>query len=470
VLLIAPTAAQALEPDLPARLGAMSTDEAREALVLALGVDDAALWVRWPHVHDAAQAAPPGGAAPGAGRDPHVTVGHPGQAGARRDAAREALAATGRLARRAGGAGAAVLRATLPEPTARAPRGHQPWVAAAVLLLPMALLAFALVERARHTPPPSPPEARMQVAVTPPDEPAAPPAVAADGRRALERLESVAVLPGSPDKQRRVVVAAGQTYVLDTGRNVVERFTGGTWQPVLRRGTAVGARVAGNLLHLFWLPPPPGSAGGRVTALDAAGQLWALDGATATPVARSPRPAWLRVERAAGFRGELFAVEIADDQIWHYRPDAAAFPSFTSAGRSWLESEADMAGIAAIGVDGAVYLLWADGRMAKYALGREQAFAASAAVPPPFDASALYTSATAGRLLVADRTNGQVVVLTPGGELVERLAGPSQPAAAEARHQAGNIDRLHDVWWDEGSGALYLLSGNTLLRAPYGPR
>lgn len=332
---------------------------------------------------------------------------------------------------------------------------------AAAVGLPVAVVALALMMRARLGPA-IPAAAPAPAAVPEAVLPAAGDALA--GIIRLGGVQPVANLPGAPGDDRRLVAAAGVPYVLDAGLDQVDRVVGGVAEPVLRKGQPVGSAVVGALVDLFWLPPAGNGPEGRVVAMDAAGALWSVGGASAAAVPRAALPGWIGVDQAAGFDGRLYALDRSTGQVYRYAPDAAG--GFSADGQPWLDPAQNLAGALDVALDGALYVLDRDGRIAKYAGGSAVRFAIEGLDPPLSDARAVYASATAGRLLVADRGHGRIVALSPEGRFVAQLLRPAQPLADPP--DTGRFADLHDVWWDEPNQMLYVAAGVTLYAAPYG--
>mgnify|MGYP001057476611 CR=1 FL=1 len=249
---------------------------------------------------------------------------------------------------------------------------------------------------------------------------------------------------------------AGRPYILDATAARVDRIVDGTARPVLARGQVVGADTVADLLDLFWLPPPSGEDG-RVVVLDAAGRLWALHGDDVRRVSRAEAPGWANVVRAAGYGGSLYVVDRGGNQIFRYAGDAA-FPGFSAAGAAWLTTPEPLADAVDLAIDGAIYVLFADGPVHRYVGGRlDDAFVTDPRAATT-DARALYTSPTAGRLLVADRAGGRVVVLGIDGGYEAELLQPTQGLSTDPVARAGRFAALSDAWWDEAGGVLYLIA------------
>jgi len=287
------------------------------------------------------------------------------------------------------------------------------------------------------------------------------PASALGASTELAGLAAVAELPGAPADVRRIVAVGGRPFVLDLGTDSVVQAIGGATAPVLARGQVAGDETVAELLDMFWLPAPGGGSDGRVAVLDAAGRLWTISAAGVELAELSIEPQWGAVSIGSGYDGNLYALDRSAGQIYRYLPADGAFPNYPEPGQAWLARAEPLTTAVDMAIDGAIYALNQDGGVSRWIAGqRDDAPGLDQARTT--DASALYTSPTAGRLLIADRQNGRVVVLSADGDHVADLV----PPAADSRH-GGKFGVLHDVWWDEAGGKLYAVDGVELLEAPY---
>jgi hypothetical protein len=389
---------------------------------------------------------------------------------------------------------ARTLRAMLPE---RAEPGayRAEWarlLAVATFALPVALIALTLVARAqldsgasaplaRESPAPGAPAgtggtpAGGEVAAASADDGASAATGAASGDRGAADGAAVILLtstvadslPGQREDDRRLVVADGTPYILNATAGRVDRMESGVARPVLARGQVIGPDTVADLVDLAWLAPPEGGGSGRVVAMDAAGRLWAVDGEVAARVARADSPGWLAVDRMAGYDGNLYALDRGAGQIYRYTPDPGGFPGFSQPGAPWLQASADLAEAADMAIDGAIHVLYRTGRIATFVGGSPAEAGAADPRLATTDARGLYTSPTAGRLLVADRAGGRVLVAAPDGTFEAEVRRSPQALSLDASTRAGRFAMLTDVWWDEVAGVLAVIDGNLLLRAAY---
>ncbi len=334
--------------------------------------------------------------------------------------------------------------------------------AIATVALPLAVLVLTLVMRSRfgtRADDVLPEEATIPMLTTEED--------AAASVTRLADIIPVVDLPGSAGDERHIVGAPDALYVLNTTLNRVDRILDGVVQQVLAQGQTSGGEVVAELEDLFWLPSAEGSGRGRAVVLDSADVLWAIDGGDVAPLAIPGEPIWHGVSLAAGYAGNLYFLEQGNGQILRYESGGPDGRSFPSSGEPWLTVSEDLSQARDMAIDGAIYVLFGDGSMRKYEANQPQPFGVSnvpGGLTTPRD---LYTSPTAGRLLVADRGRGRILVLAPDGTFQAQLLRPRQERATDAVTAAGRFPDLHAVWWDEAGGILYIVSGKVLYRAAY---
>lgn len=278
------------------------------------------------------------------------------------------------------------------------------------------------------------------------------------------RAEPMAMLAELPAAGRATVgplalaVAAGQPYVLDRSGPVLLAAAGAPPRAVLASGppgTAGAAMVAPPLL----VAPVPGMPSVYVVSSDR--NLWVVSG-QARPE-RRPLPGaqrWSRPVALATYLQNAYVLDPGTPQIWRYAPPG---------GDSWWSVEpqpwlaggegAEAASAIDLAIDGAIYLLLADGQVRRYAAGRaDQGFALQAAAQPLERPVALYTSTDAQQLYVLDGAGGpggraRVVQFGKDGAFQRQLVGLTElPAEAAA-----------DLWVDEPGSRFWVLTDRRLV-------
>ena len=145
-------------------------------------------------------------------------------------------------------------------------------------------------------------------------------------------------------------------------------------------------------------------------------------------------------------------LDVAGNQVWRYLPGQSGFDSERAA---LLE--------AAILDDATELVVAQDIYMLDRALGIRR-FEGKTEIPfplagidrPLMEPAALSVLPGSGRLVVADRGNKRIIVASAEGAFLRQIISPA-------------FTDLRAVAVDEGAGILYVLNGDTLLRAPFPP-
>jgi len=476
IVLAAPRAAEQLPREVLGALMALPPERGANGLAAALPEATPAVWFGLPRARTTVGSTATG-AAQGAAPDAAAvelpigaTVG-PRAAAATRAAA-AARAAAARMADASGpwlrGLAASAVRtadALLPSRPPEHARDERALAAAAgALLVPLAAVALAGVMHVRlggDATAPTPPAVDALDGAIDPSVPGSPPV------RRLAGLEVAAPLSGRQGDARVLVVAPDARYVLNRAQGAVERISPEAVTPrlVLGLGQEIAGETVAALEDLAWLPHADGS--GRVVALDAAGRLWQVDGSP-RPIALSPPAALASPARLAGQDGLVYVLDRAGAIARYRLPDADA--GTASEGAPWVQG-LDLSGAVDVVVDGAVYVLFADGRIARFQDGVDTGLAITGLDPALSEPSGLFAAPALGRLLVADAGNGRIVDLSTGGSARARLLTMAVAGAQAGTSLAdGRLDDLHAVWWQADEGVLWVVAGAFLFRAPFDPR
>lgn len=476
IVLATTPSAERLPRDVARALLATPASRGGNALAAALPASLPALWFGLPEAREADGVAHAAGAdadaEAGAGAGPRAEPGRRrgiraagwfvGRLRARSVplAARAAAEARPRLRALAAGA-LGLAEALLPSRPPEHPRDERALAAAATaVILPLAVAAVTTVLHLRLGPEDPTPPADVAAAGAVLDETVpGSPAV-----RRLAGIEIVAPLAGGQADARVLVVAPDARYVLNRAIGAVERIAPDTVAPrlALVMGQTIGGETVGALEDLAWIPHEDG--GGRVLALDAAGRLWQVDGQP-RPIGLSPPSAQASPARLAGDAGRLYLLDHAG-AITRYRlPDADT--ATATEGGPWAQG-LDLAGAVDLGVDGAVLVLFGDGRLLRLVDGQDAGLALDGLDPPLHEPTGLYAAESLGRVLVADAGNGRIVDLSAGGSARARLmAVPVAGAQPGTELAEGRIPDLQSVWWQRDEGLLWIVAGPALLRAPF---
>ncbi len=278
-----------------------------------------------------------------------------------------------------------------------------------------------------------------------------------------------------PDRNPHDVLVHGlNVYVLDTGRDVFERYqldeaTGdrlagdGTPELLLQSGVTVGGRRTGELAEAVWAPATGNRTSSGPLVLDRSNQLFEISDAL------GPINVTLAENDDLGFTkdmnyymGNLYLMDTTNSQLWRYRPSGESYtvtpePYFPENASINLNNVIDST------IDGAVWLLHPNGTILKYFSGIQESFALDIVNPPLNDAAAVWANdveAPGGYLYVADADSNRILVFDKQGKLLQQLTPVDHPGA---------LKDLQDIYVDEVSNHLYALTKSGLYQVPLPP-
>lgn len=280
----------------------------------------------------------------------------------------------------------------------------------------------------------------------------------------------------TPASRPTRIVAHGQDlFVLDRGTGTVSRHVlseslevlkdGAEEEILLRKGDVVGNIVVGDILDIVWMPAGGERTQSSLLILDSGGRILAWQPNWGTqPVQVYGTESWRAPTLLCSFtQGRLYILDPPQRQILRYLPTR---DGYTSPPEKYFVAEGgeDLQGVVDLAIDGFVYLLYGDGRIAKYEMGQPLSFVAQ---PPPDGwkgVTALFTGPDTGTasavryLYVADADGRRVVRLSKEGEFLCQYVAPDDHPQALAD--------LRGLFVDEEQGLMFLVSGRTLYRSP----
>jgi len=261
----------------------------------------------------------------------------------------------------------------------------------------------------------------------------------------------------------RVLAGGDSLFVLDSGRQQIDRFIlsqlGDSVTPadepvVIHRAQQIDDLVVSDLVDMTWVEAA-GDQRSRLLALDASGGLASYDvtwGVSKLSIVG--REKWGLPQLIMGYSGNLYVVDTKANQIWRYRPSGNGYenppePYFASG------TQVDLAGVQSIAIDGNIWLLFADGRLLKFFVGKQQAFELKG-LPGGLSApTAVVVSSEGDQIYIADAGNGRIVEFSKSGEF-QRQFRPSE----------GDIlGDMRSLYLDEAGSRFYILTADGLYKA-----
>jgi hypothetical protein len=291
-------------------------------------------------------------------------------------------------------------------------------------------------------------------------------AVFSEARAKLDDLEGVwrpeliSLWDYGSSQGRHLAASRMQVFVLDPDQDQVtqhmlnqarQSVTGDQLTLVAYRGQSVGEDEIGELRDLVWLRTGAGLAGDRLLILTKDNKLlqhsqsWGLSWAAF----QSDLPPD-NVRALRPYDNRIYVLDPQQGQVWRFPSTADGFGPqeyYFSVPPPDLSNAVDMA------IDGAVYILMADGKIYKFFGGEIQPFEISRLPQPMVTPIALVSEGdvTSGALYVADAGAQSVVALTKNGEFIYQI---------KADHDA--FVGLEALAVEEEDRTLFVLAGGHL--------
>ncbi len=262
-----------------------------------------------------------------------------------------------------------------------------------------------------------------------------------------------------------IVVQGVEVYVLDGGNDRLYHHrlddVGEALLPddetllLASRGQAVEEINVAELLGMTWMPAGGSRQTSDLIVLNSTGLLeyhpnWGI--ATSTLAAAEA----LRLPVAvSSFFGNFYVLDPQANVLLRYLPTA---DGYGAPPESYFPPDVavDLSGAVDLAIDGAVYVLFRDGRLEKFLSGQPTDFKLSGLDKPFNNPTAIFTAPNdeVQYIYVADAGNQRIVQLNKDGSFVRQF----KPRPGEAVSFAN----LQDIHVDEIGGRLYILDSNNL--------
>lgn len=303
-------------------------------------------------------------------------------------------------------------------------------------------------------------------------------ALLSEAQQAVNTLESAAILSmtplldlGTAPQPRRLLVAGGWVYILNTATDAVIALplnTDGvsaaatTPTTILRRGQTYLGEVVNHLVDLAWITPRGHYPDGAVFIYSEGGAIFVYE-PTLGPGSITVQH--VQGELAAGnitlmetFGERFYLVNRQINQILMYEPVNGIYESprayFAEGVAPDLQLTLDIA------IDGRVYLLMGDGTIQTYFAGSHDHSFEISGLPDanfkPLVMDVELDSADAeGLVYLAETQQERIIALDKRGGFVRQYKLPK-----------GELRRIESLTVDSAAGALYLIAENRLFAAP----
>lgn len=266
----------------------------------------------------------------------------------------------------------------------------------------------------------------------------------------LELVTDVSEQIPGPVSSKSLALGGGGAYFLDPAqeRVIAVALVTADAEPfvLFAAGDLVGAEITGVPQHIAWAEEL-----NALLIMDDARRLIAV-----TPPGQPGRllsvrgsEAWGSADGIADAGGSLYVLDRLGDQVWRYPPSESGFDSE----REPLLASVELEQALELALGDVLYLIIGNDTIMRVQNGLAEPLTLAGIDQPLSAPGSLVPLPAAGLLLVADRGNDRIVVLSTDGTFRQQWRSPTF------------ID-LRSIAVDEVNGLLYVLLGGALYRTP----
>jgi len=269
-----------------------------------------------------------------------------------------------------------------------------------------------------------------------------------------------------------VIVHGIDIYVLDKGLDRVYKYLFNPLKDglqelgenvpeiLLRAGDERDGLTVGDLVDMTWMPPGPGREWGSLLVLEESGALLEYEpsaGLKVLPVGR--RGDLVEPRMIAGVEGRLLVLDASANQILVYEPGSGGYEG---EGIPYTNADLLLQGAVDMAVDGDVYLLYADGLVARLRGGQQLEFDLTGLETRMSNPTAMCVShaledgSNPGYIYIADSGNQRVLQFTKDGQFVRQF---------KPKRGDDSFADITGLYVDEEDGKMLVISNDRLLLA-----
>ena len=269
----------------------------------------------------------------------------------------------------------------------------------------------------------------------------------------------------SGSRPTRVLVVDQDVYILDEGRQVVERYRldaskesvpDPTAQALIRQGDTIGDAQVGPLVDFTWQQPVPGvDDKANLFILDANNNVFRfnprVDGAGLINLGGTDKII-KNARQLKTFSGRLYVADVGNNQLYRFQPG-----EYETTPEAWFPegTQYDLTGLHTLRIDGNIWMLFENGKILRFFNGQQAPFALDERLGPaqqPVDLAV--SEEDNGRLYLADRAQSRVIVYDKNGAYISQLAAP----------EGNPLQNLSGLFIEDVTNTLYLLTDNALFQ------
>jgi hypothetical protein len=248
----------------------------------------------------------------------------------------------------------------------------------------------------------------------------------------------------------QIALGGDSTYVLDAegGRVLRVPLAGGAAETILDEGRAVNLATVGRPIELSW-----SDATQSLIVVDDQGQSFTyFPDQGSLPLVVRDSDQLGSMDAVATSAGNLYVLDRGENQVWRYLPSQGGFDSERTA----LLDGANLTNVTELAVAQDVYLLDNSAGVRRFVLREEADFPLAGIDTPLISPASVSVLPGSNRVVIADTGNKRVIVASPDGRFLRQIVSPA-------------FTDLRAVAVDEGSGIMFILNGDTVLRATFPP-
>ena len=273
---------------------------------------------------------------------------------------------------------------------------------------------------------------------------------------------------GSADLSR-VVVQGMHVFVMDRKSGQVYHYQLATGQQslqpdskvVVKKGEQIDGTLVNDLVDMVWMGIDQGNIRQRsaLVVFESGGALIEYDPTTGERRALTvtPHDAENQAKFVGSHSGRFYVLDPKTNKILRYDPTANGYGGTPD---EWLETPTDLVGVIDWAIGDGIYLLYADSRIVKLALGNPVEFSTADWDVQLLDATALsgYPPDETEWIYVADCGNSRIVQTDITGKFARQFRLSDEQVASKG----DLLSKITSLFVDKSAGHAFFLSDNKL--------
>jgi serine/threonine protein phosphatase PrpC len=248
----------------------------------------------------------------------------------------------------------------------------------------------------------------------------------------------------------QIALGGDSTYVLDAegGRVLRVPVAGGVAETVYLRGREVNNATAGQPLEVVW-----SASTQSLIVLDDQRQMFTyFPDQGMLPLAVRGVEGLGSLDGIATSGANLYVLDRGENQIWRYLPGQGGYDSE----RTGLLDGVSLANAIEVAIGEDVYVLDRALGVRRFELKNESTFPLAGIDTPIIAPASLLVLPGTNRIVFADTGNKRIIVATDDGRFIRQIVSPA-------------FTDVRAVVIDEGAGIMYIVNGDTVVRATFPP-